>query len=107
MKSSLKMMAAGLVLAIGLSGAAFGQDFDHHGRDDHRVENRDWHRDRDWRRDRDRDRDRDYRYSYGWYGNRPVHNGYYYGQPVYNGYYNPYYVNPYYRNYGYYPYYRR
>ncbi|HUN89315.1 MAG TPA: hypothetical protein VMU28_11015 [Terriglobales bacterium] len=82
MKSSLKMMIAGVVLATGLSGAAFAKDFNHPVRDEHRVENRNWQRDRNWRRDRDLARDRD-----RWYRDHPVavyrgpvvapHRGYY------------------------------
>jgi len=95
---SLKMMAAGLALAMGLSGAAFARDNDHRDRDDHRVEARNWHNDRDWRRDRNWDRDRDYRYNNGWYA-APVYRGPAYGYvpPVRRGYYDAYGVFHYYR----------
>jgi len=99
MKSSLKMMAAGLVLAMGLSSAAFAKDFDHGRRDDHRVENRDWNRNRDWRRDRDWDRNRDYRYNNGWYGGPAYRGPVYapYAPPAQRGYYDAHGVFHYYR----------
>ena len=96
---SLKMMAAGLVVAMGLSGAAFARDNDHGYRGgDHRVEARDWHNDRDWRADRNWARDHDYRYNNGWYAG-PVYRGPVYGYvpPVRRGWYDAYGVFHYYR----------
>jgi len=55
MKINWKAMAASLALLVGVSGAAFGQDFDHQDRDNRaRVEQVD----RDHNQDRNRDRDR-------------------------------------------------
>lgn len=94
---SLKMMAAGLVMAIGLSGAAFARDFNRPVRNDHPVV-RDWHGDRDWH-GRDWARDRDYRYNYGWYGGPAYRGPVYvapYVPPVHRGYYDAYGVFHYY-----------
>ena len=104
MRINLKAMAAGLAVLVGISGAAWGSDFDHHDRDDRgRVERYD--HDRGWDRDHDRrwnDHDRDDRYyrggynrgyypsgGYGYYGGpRYYPNSGYYGNPGY-GYYGP------------------
>ena len=98
MKKNWKAMAAGLAVLMGVSGAAWGQDWDHRKDDDKRVriENHD--------RDRDRDRDHDRRvYNNGWYDRdhdrdyrAPVYRGPVYTSPVYRG---PVYTSP---NYGYY-----
>ena len=92
MTRNWKAVAGMLALLMGISGAAFGKDFDHRDRDRdnryvqvHRDQDRDrrdgfyngtWgyrqDRDRDVRRDHDRDRD--YR-NYSYYGHDRDHDG--------------------------------
>ncbi|HVZ17613.1 MAG TPA: hypothetical protein VG897_10880 [Terriglobales bacterium] len=94
MKTNWKAMAASLAVLIGVSGAAYGQDFDHRKDDDKRihVENHDRDHDRKWDKDHDRrvynnnwyrDHDHDYR--------GPVYRGPVYSGPVYRGPVTPYY----------------
>ena len=96
MRINWKRMAAGLAVLVGVSGAAYAQDWNHRKDNDDRArverrdrdhDNRVWNNGRVYNNDWYRDGDRDRRVYNGGYANRPVYNGGYYGgsSPYYGG----------------------